>query len=35
VASADAAAKIADDALRASARGQTLRDLVRPGGGLS
>jgi DNA-binding IscR family transcriptional regulator len=32
VASADATAQQADDALRASMQGQTLRDLVRPGG---
>jgi membrane protein len=32
VASADATAKIADEALRASTQGHTLRDLVRPGG---
>ena len=32
VASADATAKTADDALRASTQGRTLRDLVRPGG---
>jgi membrane protein len=32
VPSADATAKIADGALRASTQGRTLRDLVRPGG---
>jgi hypothetical protein len=32
VASADATAKIADDALRNSMQGRTLRDLVRPVG---
>jgi membrane protein len=32
VASADATAKTADDALRASTQGRTLRDLVRPDG---